>query len=1338
MTAIGYGAFGWCSDLAVVTMPSSLESVGTDAFQGCNDLERVNIASIASWCAVSFGADSANPLARGSTYDKLYVDDKLVHDLVIPDGVTAIGDWAFCCCEGFTSVTVPDSVTSIGDYAFYHCEGLTSVTVPDNVTAIGEGAFFHCEGLTSVTVGNGVTAIGDWAFSCCEGLASVTIPVSVTSIGKYAFKDCTSLTDVYYKGTDLGWAAVTKGNYWDSDNSALHVYYVTTITSGVASLTKYGGPESEVTVPSELDGYPVQGIDNDAFKDNTTVTAVTIPESVTSIGNNAFPGCENLASVAVAEGNQKYTAIDGVLYELDAGSPVKMVFCPCAYAKTSLTLPDSVGEIVLSAYYADLIYIFTDNESLLVSFASGDSSEAQVLTFDRLDTKSRSGNGQAAVTGIKHLGVSGAYSSLTMFVPCDGIAAPYAISGVNYGTGNAYEYLNYSVKITITHGGDLDADGVHAYCTSKKYTVTFYSNDGSGEMDPQLVEGYVEAAIDPNAFTRTGYDFTGWNTKKDGTGGGYEDKGVIASPIADVDLYAQWKAIKYTVTFLDCDNTVLQSGLVAYDSTPVYNGEAPVKAANGDVEFTFVGWSPKIAPVSGNNEYKAKFGIATELVCSECGEILYLDPDLTTDTHHYGCCFNPNCSEYGVPATSEAHGGTATCTVKAVCPVCGVEHGDFDADNHVIVDRFPAVAATCTADGKIEFWHCPDCGRYYSDKACTSEVSEKALTVKKIGHKNKLHYPADEATCVYGGNTEYWYCPDCKEYYSDEGCTAPIDLGSTVIEKTGHIFLVHHAAVAPTCTEDGNIEYWYCKDCGNRYSDEACTVQVNRAGTVAPKLGHGGRIYTAAKAATCTEDGNIEYWYCPDCGCYYSDEACTVTTAIEDTVIAKTNHANKSHAAAKAPTCTEDGNTEYWYCPDCGCCYSDEACTVTTAIEDTVIAKTNHANRSHTAAKAPTCTDTGSTGYWYCPDCRGFYSDEACTAAINPSDTVIAALGHDWDEGKVTIPATCTEDGEITFTCRRSDSNVYHIYIETIKAKGHTAGEPETENAVAPGCTSAGSFDVVTRCSVCGAEISRLTVTTAALGHDFGEWAVTVPVSCTENGVETRVCSRDHSHTETRLIGASGHVFGEWTVTVAPTETEAGVKTRVCSVCGGKETEKIPALGSTDPVIYGFAAEPEKDWKCGSGKDFVLISEAKFEIFVGAKIDGKYLDKAFYTAEEGSTKVTFKAEYLETLSPGEHVLTVVSEDGEASATVTVIAADPDNPDTPEETDKPDTPDVPGETDKPDETENTEATGASGGAETSDTSEDPGSSSAVVWVVIAVAAAALAAFIILFAVRKKNK
>ena len=249
---------------------------------------------------------------------------------------------------------------------------------------------------------------------------------------------------------------------------------------------------------------------------------------------------------------------------------------------------------------------------------------------------------------------------------------------------------------------------------------------------------------------------------------------------------------------------------------------------------------------------------------------------------------------------------------------------------------------------------------------------------------------------------------------------------------------------------------------------------------------------------------------------------------------------------------------------------------------------------------------------------------------------------------------------------------------------------------------------------------------------------MTVPVSCTENGVETRVCSRDHSHTETRLIGASGHVFGEWTVTVAPTETEAGVKTRVCSVCGGKETEKIPALGSTDPVIYGFAAEPEKDWKCGSGKDFVLISAAEFKIFVGAKIDGKYLDKEFYTAEEGSTKVTFKAEYLETLSPGEHVLTVVSEDGEASATVTVIAADPDNPDTPEETDKPDTPDVPGETDKPDETENTEATGASGGAETSDTSEDPGSSSAVVWVVIAVAAAALAAFIILFAVRKKNK
>ena len=114
----------------------------------------------------------------------------------IPNSVTSIGNKAFCNCSGLTSITIPNSVTSIGDYTFYGCTGLTSVTIPNSVTSIGGGAFSDCSGLTSVTIPNSVTSIGDVAFSGCTGLTSVTIGNSVTSIGYEAFRGCTGLTSV--------------------------------------------------------------------------------------------------------------------------------------------------------------------------------------------------------------------------------------------------------------------------------------------------------------------------------------------------------------------------------------------------------------------------------------------------------------------------------------------------------------------------------------------------------------------------------------------------------------------------------------------------------------------------------------------------------------------------------------------------------------------------------------------------------------------------------------------------------------------------------------------------------------------------------------------------------------------------------------------------------------------------------------------------------------------------------------------------------------------------------------------------------------------------------------
>ena len=283
VTSIEKYAFEMCFDLTSVTIPNSVEIVGTGAFYGCSGLTSVTIPnSVKSIGDEAFGdcyvlTSVTIPNSVTNIGNRAFSSCSGLTSVTIPNSVTSIGDEVFGGCSGLASVTIPNSVVSIGDGAFSGCSGLTSVAIPNSVTSIGADAFRYCEGLTSVTIGNSVESIGERAFLECFGLISVTIGNSVKSIGTGAFANCSELLDVYCYAENV---PSTQSNAFSSSpiaDATLHVpnasvdsYKATAPWSGFGKIvgltpeetgiteTEIGNVKSENSAIFDLSGRRVQ------------------------------------------------------------------------------------------------------------------------------------------------------------------------------------------------------------------------------------------------------------------------------------------------------------------------------------------------------------------------------------------------------------------------------------------------------------------------------------------------------------------------------------------------------------------------------------------------------------------------------------------------------------------------------------------------------------------------------------------------------------------------------------------------------------------------------------------------------------------------------------------------------------------------------------------------------------------------------------------------------------------------------------------------------------------------------------------------------------------------
>ena len=532
-------AFYYCRSIISVTIPESVTSIEGCAFEGCYKLIEVynksainivagksdngyvayyakNVYTKAGESKLSKDENGLVVFSDGS--DKMLVDCQGSNgDVVVPNSITqiyeyaffnntslltvtilfnitSIPDYAFAGCSGLTKVTIPNSVTSIGNCAFRDCTGLTSITIPDSVTKIGDAAFYGCNGLTSITIPDGVTSIGSSAFFGCKGLTSITIPISVTSIGQIAFQGCNSLTTVNWNAkacTDV-YQSTVNPLFGDCSN-------LTTLNIGnnVESIPGYTFAGCSGLTTVNWNAKACVNVGSFLFEDCPSLITVNIGDNVTAIASNGFSSCDVLKNINVSENNEMYVSVGGILYNKNK---TQIIFVPYAiqgdvtipngvtsissYAFrnrnniTSITIPDSVTNIGDFAFYncSGLTNITIPyNVTSIGDRAFSGCSSLTSISVDAKNTKYHSSGNCLIETATKTMilgcqnSVIPSDGSVTIignyaFAGCSGLTSITIPNGVTNVGGCAFQNCSSITSITIPNSVTIINGSAFEYC----------------------------------------------------------------------------------------------------------------------------------------------------------------------------------------------------------------------------------------------------------------------------------------------------------------------------------------------------------------------------------------------------------------------------------------------------------------------------------------------------------------------------------------------------------------------------------------------------------------------------------------------------------------------------------------------------------------------------------------------------------------------------------------------------------------------------------------------------------------------------------------------------------
>ena len=388
----------------------------------------------------------------------------LIKAVIIENGCTSIGDYAFNECSNVRMVTIPNSVTSIGFSTFSHCSSLTSVTIPNSVTSVESYAFQYCTSLVNATLSNSIEEIEDCMFAHCVSLASIIIPNSVKSIGDAAFSNCSSLTSIVIPNsvTSIG------SSVFSRCSGLISVTIPNSVLSIGNSAFYYCSQLSSITIPNYI-----TVISPSLFGGCYALSSINIPTGVTSIGQNAFMACRSLTTIKIPNsvtslGEKCFINCNG-LKSVSIGSAVTEIgnsaFSRCN-SLTSIVIPKSVTTIGNSAFsYCDsLINInIQGNVTTIGDYAFSNCSSLPSITIPR--SVATIGNGAfSSCTSLKNITIPENVKTIgeDVFYKCDNLtsiiwnalncadpsgssSAPFdRIKGniTSFTFGNAVEYIS--------------------------------------------------------------------------------------------------------------------------------------------------------------------------------------------------------------------------------------------------------------------------------------------------------------------------------------------------------------------------------------------------------------------------------------------------------------------------------------------------------------------------------------------------------------------------------------------------------------------------------------------------------------------------------------------------------------------------------------------------------------------------------------------------------------------------------------------------------------------------------------------------------------------------------